>query len=96
MYHLFMQNGYVINEVVSLKMASSHVFQTLQQQQEEAKSFENQMHERFRKICQEKERVKRELIERDNEIVRLQEQLVERTQECMLIIFISASESHSR
>uniref|UniRef100_A0AAF5PJX3 Uncharacterized protein n=2 Tax=Wuchereria bancrofti TaxID=6293 RepID=A0AAF5PJX3_WUCBA len=65
-----------------LGLQAASTIKCIKEELQEAKKFEDQMNERLRKLCREKEKMKQLLSERELDIVKLECRLVENTNEC--------------
>uniref|UniRef100_A0A0R3RSV2 Coiled-coil domain-containing protein n=1 Tax=Elaeophora elaphi TaxID=1147741 RepID=A0A0R3RSV2_9BILA len=72
----------VLKRKTDLGNQAARTIKCITNELQEAKKFEDQMNERLRKFCSEKEKVKQLLNERELDIVKLECRLVESTNEC--------------
>ncbi|VBB26413.1 unnamed protein product [Acanthocheilonema viteae] len=72
----------ILKHKTDLGFQAAHTIKCIKDELQEAKKFEDQMNQRLRKLCKEKEKVKQLLSERDLDVVKLEYRLVERTNEC--------------
>ncbi|EFO25274.2 hypothetical protein LOAG_03212 [Loa loa] len=74
----------ILKRKTDLGCQAAGTIKCIKDELQEAKKFEDQMNERLRKLCREKEKVKQQLSKRELDVVKLECRLVESINECTM------------